>query len=46
VADGGSARWFDPRTGHWSAARPVDEPGGQQVFVASGDGDWVLDVRR
>jgi hypothetical protein len=46
VADSGSARWFDPRTGHWSAARPVDEPGGQQVFVASGDGDWVLDVRR
>ncbi len=46
VADRGSSRWFNPRTGHWSTARPVDEPDGQQVFVAPDVGDWVLDVRQ
>jgi hypothetical protein len=41
-----SARWFDPRTGAWHAARPdSDSPEGRMVFVAPDDNDWVLDLR-
>jgi hypothetical protein len=43
---GASARWFDPRNGHWSVAQTVDESDGRQSFVAPGAGDWVLDLRR
>jgi hypothetical protein len=46
VATSTSARWFDPRTGCWLVANPVDDSDGQQSFVAPESGDWVLDLRR
>ncbi len=46
AATGASARWFDPRTGHWNAATTTKEADGQQSFVAPDAGDWVLDLRR
>jgi hypothetical protein len=45
-ARGASARWFDPRTGHWHAANAGDDAGGRQSFVAPDARDWVLDLRR
>jgi hypothetical protein len=41
-----SARWFNPRNGHWSAVEPPAETDGRQSFVAPDAGDWVLDLRR
>jgi hypothetical protein len=46
AADGGSARWFDPRTGHWAAAHAEDEGDHEWVFAAPSADDWVLDLRR
>ena len=41
-----SARWFDPRTGHWSAAEAVINADGTTTFVTPDDRDWVLDLRQ
>jgi Protein of unknown function (DUF4038)/Domain of unknown function (DUF5060)/Putative collagen-binding domain of a collagenase len=46
AASGASARWFDPRNGHWSVVEPIPEADGRQSFVAPEAGDWVLDLRR
>lgn len=46
VTSGASARWFDPRSGHWHAANALDEGGGRETFVAPDASDWVLDLRR
>jgi hypothetical protein len=43
---GASSRWFDPRSGHWSAAHAVTGAEGRASFVAPDAGDWVLDLRR
>jgi Protein of unknown function (DUF4038)/Domain of unknown function (DUF5060)/Putative collagen-binding domain of a collagenase len=45
-ASGMSARWFNPRNGHWSGVEPPAEAEGRQFFVAPDAGDWVLDLRR
>lgn len=45
VVDGASARWFDPRTGHWFGAKSVAD-GGETTFVPPDGQDWVLDLRR
>ena len=41
ATDGASARWFNPRNGHWLAA----EPAGDGAFKAPDASDWVLDLR-
>ncbi|MGH2618242.1 MAG: DUF4038 domain-containing protein, partial [Thermomicrobiales bacterium] len=46
AANGTSARWFDPRTGHWAAAIPVDGAGGGDAFVPPDARDWILDLRQ
>jgi hypothetical protein len=46
VANGASARWFDPRNGHWSVAGCEEDGDGRETFVAPDGGDWVLDLRR
>ena len=46
AVDGTSARWFDPRNGHWSPAQATAGPDGQSSFVAPDERDWVLDLRR
>jgi hypothetical protein len=46
VACGVSARWFDPRDGHWSAAHTVNDAAGGHAFVAPTADDWILDLRR
>jgi hypothetical protein len=40
-----SARWFDPRTGHWrpATAEAATTPG--VAFRPPDDDDWVLDIR-
>jgi hypothetical protein len=45
VATGVSARWFNPRNGHWSAATRKENTDGRQSFSAPDAGDWVLDLR-
>jgi hypothetical protein len=46
-----SARWFDPRSGHWRAAEPGSDVAPAEaasdvlVFRAPDDRDWVLDIR-
>ncbi len=39
-----TARWFDPRTGAWTAAGMAGGPEGPHHFTAPGDDDWVLCV--
>jgi hypothetical protein len=39
---GTSARWFNPRTGHWKAAEQI----GQASFTTPDQNDWLLDLRR
>jgi hypothetical protein len=46
ASTGISARWFDPRNGHWHDAEPSAATGGQVLFVAPDADDWVLDLRR
>jgi hypothetical protein len=45
VASDASARWFDPRAGHWAAAEPVSDADDTTTFVTPDDRDWVLDLR-
>jgi hypothetical protein len=45
AAEGASARWFDPRHGHWLPAASADADGAL-AFVAPSADDWVLDLRR
>ncbi|HEX5499636.1 MAG TPA: putative collagen-binding domain-containing protein, partial [Thermomicrobiales bacterium] len=46
VCDGVSARWFDPRDGHWLPAQGSAERDGGMSFATPDDGDWALDLRR
>jgi hypothetical protein len=46
AATDSSARWFDPRNGHWLAAEPATATAERLSFTAPSDGDWVLDLRR
>ena len=46
IADGASARWFDPRNGHWHPATPAATADGGVAFAAPSGADWVLDLRR
>jgi hypothetical protein len=41
-----SARWFDPRNGHWLAAEPALATAERLSFTAPSADDWVLDLRR
>jgi hypothetical protein len=46
AADGASARWFNPRDGHWSPVDAAGELGDEATYFAPDDEDWVLDLRR
>jgi hypothetical protein len=46
AADGASARWFNPRDGHWSPVNAAEELGDEATYFAPDDEDWVLDLRR
>jgi transposase InsO family protein len=41
-----SARWFNPRSGHWLAAESIQAADGRIAFAAPNSDDWVMDLRR
>ncbi|MCL2780499.1 MAG: hypothetical protein FWD74_03240, partial [Actinomycetia bacterium] len=43
---GMSARWFDPRSGHWQAAQRVSSDADEERFATPDSRDWLLDLRR
>lgn len=45
AVSGMSARWFNPRTGHWLAAEAIQAQNGSIAFAAPNADDWVLDLR-
>jgi hypothetical protein len=46
VIFGMSARWLNPRTGHWLAAEAIPAKDSRIAFTAPNNEDWVLDLRR